>query len=176
MHSTVNRYIITGGSGSGKSSIIKELQAKGYACKPEISRTLIKEQQACGGKLLPWENMEGFAVKCFNRMHEQLMNQHEFPVFFDRGIPDIIAYLKSKNLPVRFDYAGYASFYNARVFICPPWQEIFVNDQQRPESFDDSNYIHQLLQKIYRNLNFEVVEVPRLSVNERANFILSCLT
>ena len=173
MHSTVKRYIITGGSGSGKSSIIKELQAKGYACYPEISRTLIKEQQACGGELLPWKNMEGFAVECFNRMHKQLMNQHESPVFFDRGIPDIIAYLKSRDLPVRFDYAGYASYYNSQVFICPPWQEIFVNDQQRPESFEQSKRIHQLLQKIYRNLNFKVIEVPRLSVNERANFILS---
>lgn len=173
MHSIVKRYIITGGSGSGKSSIIKELHAQGYACRPEISRTLIKEQQACGGDLLPWENMEGFAVECFNRMHEQLNNQPEQPLFFDRGIPDIIAYLKSRNLPVRFDYAAYASFYNSIVFICPPWKEIFVNDQQRPESFHESKHIHQLLQKVYRDLNFRVIEIPRKPVSERADFILS---
>jgi len=126
MHSTVKRYIITGGSGSGKSSIIKELQTRGYSCRPEISRTLIKEQQACGGKLLPWENMEGFAVECFSRMQEQLNTQPEQPVFFDRGIPDIIAYLKSRELPVRFDYGGYASFYNSKVFICPPCRKFLL--------------------------------------------------
>jgi len=173
MHFNVNRYIITGGSGSGKSSIIKELHTRGYSCRPEISRTIIKEQQSCGGNLLPWENMEGFADECFNRMYEQLNNKPEQLVFFDRGIPDIIAYLKSRNLPVRFDYAAYASYYNSNVFICPPWPEIFINDQQRPESFNQSKYIHQLLQEIYKDLNFKVTEVPKLSVRERAAFILS---
>ena len=170
-----NRYIITGGSGSGKSSIINELQARGYSCYHEISRKLIREQQINGGNLLPWLNMEGFAVECFNRMKEQLNGQPEEPVFYDRGIPDIIAYLKSKNIAVHFDYAGYASCYNSIVFICPPWQDIFVNDQQRPESFNESQHIHHLLQEVYRNLNFKVIDVPRLSVSERVNFILSMI-
>ena len=173
MHSAVNRYIITGGSGSGKSSIIKDLQARGYTCYPEISRMLIKEQQDLGGDLLPWKNMKGFAGECFNRMKDQLNDDHDQPAFFDRGIPDIIAYLKSRNLAFSFDYAAYASCYNSLVFICPPWQEIFVNDRQRPESFNESKHIHLLLKKVYRELNFKVIDIPRLSVSERVEFILS---
>lgn len=170
-----NRYIITGGSGSGKSSIIYELQGRGYTCYQEISRIVIYEQQMKCGDMLPWMNMEAFAEECFRRMKEQLNKRHDQPSFFDRGIPDITAYLKSRKLPMHFDLDTWASCYNSYVFVCPPWKDIFVNDPQRPESFSDSKHIYQLLRSIYRNLNFIVVEVPRLSVKERADYILATI-
>jgi len=37
-----NRFIITGGPGSGKTSLVEVLQNLGYAGFPEIARELIK--------------------------------------------------------------------------------------------------------------------------------------
>jgi len=175
MHRSSNRYIITGGSGSGKSSLIRELKSLGYSCYSEISRTVIREQQENAGELLPWENMSGFASECFKRMQAQLQEEPEQPVFFDRGIPDIIAYLQIQDLSIEKDYGSYARHYNPKVFICPPWQDIFVNDPQRPEAFDYSRKIYHLLKEVYEELGFKVLEIPRISVASRADFVLSCI-
>ncbi|MFW6103506.1 MAG: AAA family ATPase [Bacteroidota bacterium] len=174
MDNSSNRYIITGGSGSGKSSLIKELENRGYACFPEVSRIVISEQQYKGGKLVPWKDMEGFADECLRRMKKQLQNQtKQQPVFYDRGIPDILAYLKSKNLPVPDRLYDYARYYNPMVFICPPWNEIFRNDPQRPENFKESVKIYHYLNQVYLYLGYRLVRVPKIPVNERVRFIIS---
>lgn len=171
-----NRYIITGGSGSGKSSLIKELKDRGYSCFPEVSRIVIREQQYSGGSLLPWEDMYGFAEECFRRITKQLAKTTaQQPVFFDRGMPDIIAYLKSKNLPAPDRLYEYARYYNPKVFICPPWPEIFVNDPQRPESFEESERIYYFLKKVYKELNFTVIEIPKILIKKRANFVIKAV-
>jgi predicted ATPase len=36
-------YTITGGPGSGKTSLINELQKRGYRCMAEVARQLIQE-------------------------------------------------------------------------------------------------------------------------------------
>lgn len=173
MDNASNRYIITGGSGSGKSSLIKELENRGYVCFPEVSRIVISEQQYKGGKLVPWKDMKGFADECLRRMKKQLQNQtKQQPVFYDRGIPDILAYLKSKNLPVPDRLYDYARYYNPKVFICPPWSEIFVNDPQRPESFEESENIYFLLKNVYTKMNFTIIEVPKILIKERADFVV----
>jgi len=169
------RYIITGGSGSGKSAVINELINRGFLCYPEVSRELIREQQEFNGDILPWKDMESFACECFARMKQQLVPEKQPPVFFDRGIPDIIAYLESRKLPVTIDYGSYSSYYNSTLFICPPWEDIFVNDRQRPESFEESRVIYTLLKKVYRQLGFKIIELPFVSVEERIDFILSNL-
>jgi len=40
--------VITGGPGSGKTTLVKELEAKGFACLHEISRQIILEAQQQG--------------------------------------------------------------------------------------------------------------------------------
>ena len=169
------RYIITGGSGSGKSAIIKGLMKRGFLCYPEVSRKLIREQQECNGDMLPWKDMNSFARECFVRMKQQLIAEKTAPVFFDRGIPDIIAYLESRKLPVNVDYGSYSLYYNSTLFLCPPWGDIFVNDRQRPESFEESRIIYTILKRVYQQLNFKIIELPFISVEERIDFILSNL-
>ncbi len=46
-----NFYIITGGPGVGKTTLLEELKNRNYQIVPEIARELIKEQQANNGKL-----------------------------------------------------------------------------------------------------------------------------
>jgi len=49
-----NLLVITGGSGSGKPTVLRELEKKGFRCAPEVARQIIKEQVRDGGKALPW--------------------------------------------------------------------------------------------------------------------------
>ena len=60
------------------------------------------------------------------------------PVIFDRGIPDVIGYLRLSGLPVppSFLKAAERRRYASRVFIAPPWPCIFTQDAERKQIRD----------------------------------------
>ena len=46
-------FVITGGPGSGKSTLIKALAERGFCTMPEAGRAIIRDQVAIGGEALP---------------------------------------------------------------------------------------------------------------------------
>ncbi|PKQ65108.1 hypothetical protein BZG02_04565 [Labilibaculum filiforme] len=171
-----NRYIITGGPGSGKSTLLNKLSEHGHQCFKEVSRMVIQEQHLIGGDKVPWRNLSEFAEICFERMSSQLSKcKLEGICFFDRGLPDIIAYVRRGKLTVPTKYFNKSKQYNQTVFLAPPWQEIFINDAERPESFEDAVEIAAFLKNTYQELGFTVIELPKFSVSKRAQFITNYL-
>jgi predicted ATPase len=47
-----NFFILTGGPGSGKTSVLTALAQKGFLTVPEVARKIIKEQQSISGNAL----------------------------------------------------------------------------------------------------------------------------
>jgi predicted ATPase len=171
-----NRYIITGGPGSGKSSLLSALVDKSYQGFEEISRIIIREQHEIGGDRVPWLNLAAFAELCYERMSAQLdLCDSDCTYFYDRGLPDIIAYVRRGGLQVPEKYFEKAKSYNRTVFIAPPWENIFVNDSERPESFEDAVEINRFLKLTYQELGFNVVELPKVSIEQRVAFIETIL-
>lgn len=169
------RYIITGGGGTGKTTIINQLKAMGYQTCHEVSRELIKEQQAINGSLLPWKDLYGFGEQCIIRMQKQLNNAENELCFYDRGLPDIQAYFNNQGIEAPLQQSCSKLPYAQTVFICPPWRNIFTNDPQRPESFEYSCEIYEHLKRVYSNLGYQLIEIPKTKVESRVNFILSYL-
>jgi len=167
-----NRYIITGGPGSGKSSLLAALVNQNHQGFEEISRVIIREQHETGGDMVPWQNLSGFADLCYEKMSTQLDECSANCIcFYDRGLPDIIAYVRRGGLKVPLKYFERAKAYNKTVFLAPPWKEIFVNDDERPESFEDAVEIYKFLKSTYEELGFNIVELPKISIEERVTFI-----
>ena len=54
-------FIVTGGPGSGKTSLISEIEKRGYVCSIEAGRGIIQDQVAIGGRALPWDDRRLFA-------------------------------------------------------------------------------------------------------------------
>jgi predicted ATPase len=95
------------------------------------------------------------------------------PVFFDRGLPDLIGYARLFELdPTPAQAAAAGCRYNDVVFALPAWPEIYVNDAERRMSFQDAAAFGEQVQAIYQELGYALVEVPRASVAERAAFVL----
>lgn len=94
--------------------------------------------------------------------------------FFDRAIPDIIAYMHHAGLQVPDRYLQYAAagrWYDPQVFIAPPWKDIYVNDEVWPESFETSEALYRALVTTHRWLRFFLVTLPRTTVDLRVNHV-----
>src|SRR5271168_4420848 len=102
-------FVVTGGPGSGKSTLIEDLAKLGVATMPEAGRTIIQDQLAIGGNALPWADRMAFAelMLAWELRSYRAAQAQPGPVVFDRGVPDLIGYLRLCGLPVpaHFDRA-----------------------------------------------------------------------
>ena len=168
--------IISGGPGFGKTSIIDELEKRNYNVMHEVSRSIIKEQLDSGGDILPWKNLTTFSRLLFERRVKQFQEAAENKwVFFDRGIPDIVAYMGKDELEIPSSYMLKLEECNycPIVFIVPPWQEIFKNDAERMENYKTACEINEIIIQTYTNLGYEIEILPKVSIQERTEFILN---
>ncbi len=96
------------------------------------------------------------------------------PVFFDRGIPDVIGYLNLSDLPVPRHVKKAAELfrYDRRVFIAPPWRDIFRTDSERKQDFDESVRTWEAMVATYRQHGYELIELPCVAVVKRVRFVL----
>jgi predicted ATPase len=172
--------VITGGPGSGKSTLIAALAAEGCASMPEAGRAIIQDQVAVGGSALPWadrglfaELMLGWELRSY-REAQRLAG----PVFFDRGIPDVLGYLNLCSLPVppHVLRAAETMRYHRRVFIAPTWPDIFAQDGERKQTIEEAEATYQALVRVYGDLGYELVPLPLLSVADRVRFVRSAVS
>ena len=136
----------------------------------EVSRQLIMEG------LEPWADLPSFAEKVLEHMvRDYEATKRTDLVFFDRGIPDILAYLKVGGLPVEkhFDDAMRQCRYEKTVFLLPPWRDIYVQEPARWQTFEESERLYEEIRRVYTTEGYRITELPIGSVAERTNFILN---
>lgn len=169
------KYIISGGPGSGKSTLINGLQEQGYYCSEEVSRKMIIQEKTKGSFCLPWMDVSCFSAKV---LQEMIISWNNAPAdqltFFDRGIPDIIAYLDVAQIKSTeiYDEALKQHPYHYQVFILPPWEKIYVNDNERWQTYEEAIIINEAIRNTYQTFGFELIDVPKNSVTGRIAFIL----
>jgi predicted ATPase len=170
------RFVIAGGPGSGKSTLLHALAAAGEICYEEASRTLIREQLACKGALLPWGDLWGFAQECGTRMQAQLADSTRHGrCFFDRGLPDLIGYLSHGGRSAPDAWRAASRDYAPTVFFAPPWREIYVNDTERPQTFEEAQELSAHIRQAYLDCGFRLVELVTSPVPDRLGQVLGCL-
>jgi predicted ATPase len=172
-------YVITGGPGSGKTAIIDVLRSRGYPCSVEAGRGIIADQVAIDGPALPWRGPVLFSelMLSWEMRSYHDAKQTSGPVFFDRGVPDVLGYLRLMNIPPPEHMRSAATKfrYNRTVFIAPPWPEIFRQDRERKQDFDEAVRTFEALVATYNELDYTLVEIPRLPIEDRVLFLLDRL-
>lgn len=171
--------MITGGPGTGKSTIINELIKRDYACMEEISRQVTLNAQKEGIAQLFLTKPLLFSKLLLKGRIEQFKASEKMDsktVFFDRGIPDVLAYMDYIGDAYPDDFVSQAkNFTYDTVFILKPWKAIYKSDNERYESFSEAEKIYGHLLKTYQNYNYLPINVPFGTVEERTNFILNTL-
>lgn len=170
------RLVITGGPGTGKSSIINFLQAKGYSCMPEISREIVRQYKQKGVAQPFLENPQTFSDLLLEKRILQFDEASQYSdqrVFFDRGIPDIAAYLDFSKHPISDTLKRACMQYRYhQVFMLPPWEDIYNTDAERYETFEQAVSVYFSIQKIYTQWGYHWIEVPQLPLENRVEFII----
>jgi predicted ATPase len=174
-----NKIVITGGPGTGKTTIIEELASRGYQCMPEISREITEMARKNGIEQLFLKNPILFSEMLLEGRENQYKIAEKIEkdlIFFDRGIPDVHAYMNYISIdypPIYIEKSLKYQYQN--IFITPPWQEIYITDHERYEDFEQSLAIFNHLRKTYEKLGYQLIEVPVGTIDFRTDYILDYL-
>ncbi|HIE45446.1 MAG TPA: ATPase [Flavobacteriaceae bacterium] len=171
------KIVITGGPGTGKSTVIIELEKQNYQCMHEISREVTLMARKNGIEQLFLKDPMLFSKMLLEgrvNQFKKASNLKNNIVFFDRGIPDVFAYMNYLGVEypsIFIDQCNNNQYYNT-IFLMPPWKDIYITDNERYESFEQSLAIYNHLKSAYKGLGYTIIEVPFGTAQERAGFIL----
>lgn len=179
-HAGERFIIVTGGPGAGKTTLLNALAAAGFPTAEETGRAIIKGQIAISGQALPWVDPVLYAEMMLSweiASYRKHIAGGEL-CFFDRGIPDVIGYLRLLGLPVPAHMCNAAEMfrYHRRVFIAPPWPDIFVQDEERKQTVEEAAQTCDALAATYAELGYEPVEIPRCTVEARLSFVVDLVS
>ena len=178
MPSGFSRFVVISGcSGGGKSTLLRELHGRGCAVVEEPGRRVIAEQLAQGGSALPWFDGEAFARRAFEMSMDDIARcaHSDGWVFLDRGLIDAaaaIAHVTGERVDALVPKT--VKFHH-RVFLAPPWPEIYTVDADRRHGLPEAIEEFERLVAAYRSLGYEIDYLPRVAVNARADHVLGRL-
>jgi predicted ATPase len=158
----------------GKTTLIRHLQAMGERVVEETARAVIREQVEAGGDAVPWLDNDRFVDETARRdiaIFDSLADETR-RVFFDRGIMDSYGANGAAPSPELVE-AVRTRRYNARVFIAPPWPEIYETDAERRQDWAEAERTFDIIREQLPRLGYTPVVLPKASVAARAAFVLA---
>ena len=175
----VKKIIITGGPGTGKTSLIEELKKNNFKCFDEISREITLKYRKKGIEQLFLSDPNLFCQELLNGRVQQFnksINLQADCVFFDRGIPDIIAYLNFKKADLSKKILKAVDKYRYdMIFLLEPWEDIYSSDIIRYESFDQVITIDGYIKNTYKEFGYNLIIVPKDNIKNRVDFVINTL-
>jgi len=167
-------HVLTGAPGTGKSAILGWLAVAGTIVVDEPAREILREQRSTGASGTPDRSPATFVDLLLQRSIEKYLaaRRLETDVFFDRGIPDCVAYAVHLGVDPKPSVTACREHrYEREVLIVAPWEQVYAVDEERTMSFGDTIGFHDAIVRAYEGAGYELIEVPRGSIEDRAAFV-----
>jgi predicted ATPase len=142
----------------------------------EPGRRIVAEEMAGDGAALPWIDPIAFARRAITMaLADRASEPADGWVFFDRGLVDAAVALEHLTGELVVETQGRLHRYNRRVFLAPPWPEIYVVDEARRHGLDEAIAEYDRLAAAYPALGYEVSTLPKVSAAARADLVEAVL-
>ena len=174
-----NLVVISGCSGGGKSTLLAELARRGHMVVQEPGLRIVQEETLSAGSALPWVDLAAFlnrAIAMAQKDYAQAKRRGAAWVFFDRGLIDAAAAIEELTGTSVLAAMTKRYRYHRRVFLAPPWPEIYVQNAERRHDMVASVAEFNRLERAYPMLGYEITLLPKIPVEERADFVLATLS
>lgn len=155
------KFVITGSPSSGKTTIVNILKKIGFSVVPETARNVILSRKSRG-----LDNNESSIDLQLDILKQQLAYEDtvvakDIPIFFDRGIPDALSYLKILGaFPNLISRESLINRYDKIFFL----ESLPIeNDGIRETNPEKVQMLNQALREVYEDLGYTLVNVPSFS-------------
>ena len=165
------RIAIMGAPGGGKSALIAALAQRGWKTVPEAARMILQDP---GGMELRDKDPIGFALAMLERDRATFAGVAAGEtVIFDRGLCDIVAFLRLEglNVPPEVDRACRDLRFDAPVLHAPAWRTIYRQDDERIQTWEQAVESDAANLKAWQDFGYKPVTLPLVSLEERAEFV-----
>lgn len=179
MINCASRHVILSGcSGGGKTTLLLELKRRGFETIEEPGRRIVSEALRGDGQALPWVNLEAFARKAIEMASRdrERVGGFERWAFFDRGLVDAAVALEHATGIAASKTLTEHDRFHKRVFLTPPWPEIYQTDPERRHDLDEGIEEYHRLCSTFEQLEYEIIVLPKVGVEARADFVLDRLS
>ncbi len=185
----MEKIVITGGPGCGKSSVLVELGRMGHLVLPEVFRwhkvlLTVESFGSVDGKSMRNRELIG-SLLGFHRYFEDEDTADAF-CFYDRCVLDLVAYIefysarrRSESTP---DVLSFLDPYARRfannihkAFLIPLPATGIVQDWLRTNTFEEAQLIEQRIRQTYSDYNVDLVYLPKKEVGCLCDLILNHL-
>lgn len=145
---------------------------------PEPGRRIVQDERRGKGLALPWVNLAAFARRGIDLTAEDRRHVADETgwVFFDRGLVDAAVALEHATGKRAKDLLSFYDRYHQKVFLTPPWPEIYVADRERQHDLTEAIAEYDRLLVAYHELGYETFILPKVTVASRADFVLRHLS
>lgn len=168
-----NWYVITGAPCSGKTSVLRGLEQRGFQVVDEVARAFIDSQLARGRTLAEIKADIGSFERriLFEKVRIEKNLSRNRTVFFDRAVPDSMAYFQVEGLEWKepLDYSHKVRY--KKIFLFD--RLAFEKDAVRSENQITAARIESLLAACYQQLGYSLIRVPLMSIERRVDYILA---
>jgi predicted ATPase len=176
----MKRFILTGTPGSGKTSILRQLEREGFGVVEEAATDIIAVAQA-QGTAEPWTHPSFIdEIARLQKQRERTSNFGFGVQFYDRSVvctaalATYLGYPFSEFLTAELERIKQESVYQRRVFFIRNLGFMTSTDARRI-SFEESLRFEAIHEQTYQRLGFELAYVAAGSVADRVNSIRTAL-
>ncbi|SRR6266498_579209 len=178
----MNRYVLTGAPGAGKTAVIRQLECEGFGVVEEAATDIIALWQA-KGIAEPWTHPEFIdAVVSLQQTRERRVAAlPEVAQFYDRSVvctaalADYLGVTRPQSLVTELQRVTTQNVFQRRVLLLRNLGFVTPTEARRI-TYEETVRFEQIHERTYRDLGFEIISIGPASVSDRVREIKLALS